>query len=1186
MATIIQCKRGLAASWTQQNPILAEGEWGVELDTKKAKVGDGITAWNSLPYSASPKLSDLEGDSTHRVVTDAEKTTWNGKEDLAKALVSVTTSTASLQAGKRYNVTVAANGSCEISFDASTLATQASQTEIAVHIELGDGGTVTGGSNVTIAEPVVSSGWYRLVATNNGGTVSATLLPSAGSGDNIVTAIPSATTAYTMADNSHYTHTPDSQPTYTLPDVTNESITHKIIIDIDFTRTQYAEFVSAGESPVALDSISPNEGDVYRVKCRYIDGRWRIGTELVCKGATTMSNGRHAKIEGAVGGNAKSLVFTPPKTVVVNQHINTSDSSITLTDGHVWLTNIGGVSARVDGTGQSVSCTGGTDMAVDLTQYFNGDTNFVNGIGSWDELAALDSAYAEYVAYNAGTVKGAAPQIQIDGGTAVTAPEMFYIGTSAALIRDSYDAASGRFDHAAGVKDLGDLNWTYSSGLFTAVISDAKSGTSSASATMLCGKLTVANSVSSSSADWTAKIGASHTLYVRYSGTTDPTTFKGLVKGHRIIYQLDAATTETLTPQNLSIPVGDSVAVQTSGDLACQFSIVYECQQTDSDVITQDNITPKYVYGIDTDMTNLTTDVASKRVILNNAYDNDDYPAALKYMEQANGFGVLPVHNIRRLVSDDLATRHVNYWLYYANSNYKEDGVTPSVLTGEDGDVMAELPVGYMRVDKYTDGNGHPHKVTLISDRKFRDSKAYTLFRVGKGGKSVRPYWTGAFRSVHCTSAGVPKTHANTDPASFATGDKFRSIAGQQPAGNITRANFLQGHKNNGGTSLHFLLGGWLKILVAIEYGDWNEQSTFSEGFTNTKAFIYANMRKTGRTAVYGNGTGEIEADDLTSDGEDYDILTSSSGATNWNATATATHSHRIVQCSYRGIEDPFGSQWTLDDGIQKNQNAVDVSITYDGNVYMRDIEDDPVSINLYCWLNGTTKFYTTSATPAVGLNLYANTALSTVTGTVASAESDYSAITVGTKVYTRSSASDTSGGHSYAWKSGESVIYSHVVNPHTDANTREVFSDAQLTQKLGNVTSVVDDYTISGFYMTTDTDKFSLTHTAITPPSGGKGDFPYEGCSAPVWVHHEFPKNSAYIANYDPWTLFRLDSSWSGASNKGLADQSYNDVASGARLCLRGGPSSYGATAGLVCVNLNTGLASTNASYGSRLAA
>ena len=50
MATKIQLRRDLSGNWTSTNPILAQGEPGVELDTNRMKVGDGVTAWNDLAY--------------------------------------------------------------------------------------------------------------------------------------------------------------------------------------------------------------------------------------------------------------------------------------------------------------------------------------------------------------------------------------------------------------------------------------------------------------------------------------------------------------------------------------------------------------------------------------------------------------------------------------------------------------------------------------------------------------------------------------------------------------------------------------------------------------------------------------------------------------------------------------------------------------------------------------------------------------------------------------------------------------------------------------------------------------------------------------------------------------------------------------------------------------------------------
>ena len=48
--TRIQLKHGLAASWTERNPVLLAGEIGIETDTLKMKVGDGASNWSALGY--------------------------------------------------------------------------------------------------------------------------------------------------------------------------------------------------------------------------------------------------------------------------------------------------------------------------------------------------------------------------------------------------------------------------------------------------------------------------------------------------------------------------------------------------------------------------------------------------------------------------------------------------------------------------------------------------------------------------------------------------------------------------------------------------------------------------------------------------------------------------------------------------------------------------------------------------------------------------------------------------------------------------------------------------------------------------------------------------------------------------------------------------------------------------------
>jgi hypothetical protein len=46
----IRLRRDTAANWTAANPVLLNGEMGIETDTRKYKVGDGSTAWTGLSY--------------------------------------------------------------------------------------------------------------------------------------------------------------------------------------------------------------------------------------------------------------------------------------------------------------------------------------------------------------------------------------------------------------------------------------------------------------------------------------------------------------------------------------------------------------------------------------------------------------------------------------------------------------------------------------------------------------------------------------------------------------------------------------------------------------------------------------------------------------------------------------------------------------------------------------------------------------------------------------------------------------------------------------------------------------------------------------------------------------------------------------------------------------------------------
>jgi hypothetical protein len=50
MAVQIQFRHDTAANWTSVDPILAEGELGLEIDTDQFKIGNGADSWSDLAY--------------------------------------------------------------------------------------------------------------------------------------------------------------------------------------------------------------------------------------------------------------------------------------------------------------------------------------------------------------------------------------------------------------------------------------------------------------------------------------------------------------------------------------------------------------------------------------------------------------------------------------------------------------------------------------------------------------------------------------------------------------------------------------------------------------------------------------------------------------------------------------------------------------------------------------------------------------------------------------------------------------------------------------------------------------------------------------------------------------------------------------------------------------------------------
>lgn len=68
-------RRDTAANWTANNPVLGDGEFGFEKDTKKFKIGDGSTDWNTLTYCLTKTIDASKTYDPGSIASGAQITT-------------------------------------------------------------------------------------------------------------------------------------------------------------------------------------------------------------------------------------------------------------------------------------------------------------------------------------------------------------------------------------------------------------------------------------------------------------------------------------------------------------------------------------------------------------------------------------------------------------------------------------------------------------------------------------------------------------------------------------------------------------------------------------------------------------------------------------------------------------------------------------------------------------------------------------------------------------------------------------------------------------------------------------------------------------------------------------------------------------------------------------------------------
>lgn len=76
MANRIQLRRDSYDNWNRINPVLADGEPGLDYDSNKIKIGDGETQWSSLPYA-----TEVIGPTLATVATSGDYTSLTNRPD-------------------------------------------------------------------------------------------------------------------------------------------------------------------------------------------------------------------------------------------------------------------------------------------------------------------------------------------------------------------------------------------------------------------------------------------------------------------------------------------------------------------------------------------------------------------------------------------------------------------------------------------------------------------------------------------------------------------------------------------------------------------------------------------------------------------------------------------------------------------------------------------------------------------------------------------------------------------------------------------------------------------------------------------------------------------------------------------------------------------------------------------------
>lgn len=133
----ILLRNDTAANWTTENPVLSKGEVGIEIDTNKFKIGDGVKTWSQLGYAGTVvAASSTNG----KIKIDGVDTTVYTLPTGGSALGGVKTT-----ASGAGTVKINSGGTMELNTSGATAATY---TKVTVNNK----GVVTAGANLAATD--------------------------------------------------------------------------------------------------------------------------------------------------------------------------------------------------------------------------------------------------------------------------------------------------------------------------------------------------------------------------------------------------------------------------------------------------------------------------------------------------------------------------------------------------------------------------------------------------------------------------------------------------------------------------------------------------------------------------------------------------------------------------------------------------------------------------------------------------------------------------------------------------------------------------------------------------------------------------------------------------------------------------------------------------------------------------